>query len=533
MSATLEFSIGGFSHVGRREYNEDRYCVLGGKDNNSVLVLVADGMGGHTGGALAAQTIIDAATAQWSGPDADDPPEQLLTKLVAHCHELVVAAGQNAGLQPRATLAALLVYLEGGVARAISVHVGDSRIMQFSDSALVTQTIDHSLAQLKVLQGRIQQEDVAKDADQNKVLNCIGGDELPEPELVRWDLQQGNRFVVCSDGFWELFSPEEMLSLFTAADNAEGDGDTLPEIIEQRYLSKLEKTSSQDNTTGVLLAQVGAGPRTASSPSLSVPPPAITAPGSIAAGNRRQAIVALAATVLLAALAFVLYPRAANEDAAPATNGTTNQNGSAPDTPSRREPGAGSPPETVPPQSGSPGERGQVADGAALNTVDQEISVTVANDQELIDAVARILRDAGELDANDGLVVLREGDIDGSRVVRLSQEHQGIPVFGGEIVVVQRGDTLTNLSGATGTEITVDTTPALTYEQAVAQAATTSGQTLQAEDDGTLFIFDSAGTFHLAWIGQVVADGALARIVLDADDGAILARFPMRIEGDR
>ena len=80
--------------------------------------------------------------------------------------------------------------------------------MQFSGTGLARRTLDHSIAQLNVLRGVITEEELATHPDQNKLFTQIGGQDAPEAQVERWNLAEGRRFAVCSDGFWEVFSPD-------------------------------------------------------------------------------------------------------------------------------------------------------------------------------------------------------------------------------------------------------------------------------------------------------------------------------------
>ena len=235
----MAMRISQFSHIGQREENQDRCAVFWSDDGNSCLMLVADGLGGHTGGALAAETVVETARACWEGRDPDETADALLRRLTIECHKAVRKAGRDSGLDPHSTLAALL--LENG--QATSVHVGDSRVIQFSRSGFVERTLDHSAAQLLVLDGSITEEEMATHPDQNIVFLQLGGKHAPEPKVTEWDLAKGDRFVLCSDGFWELFGAEEMCDLLVEKDPAEE--------AQRRTEAQLEHLTEHDNITAI------------------------------------------------------------------------------------------------------------------------------------------------------------------------------------------------------------------------------------------------------------------------------------------
>ena len=208
----------GFSHTGQRNENQDRYAILESPDDRSRLLVVADGLGGHTGGLLAAETTVATAEQCWRNRYPEQSPESFLNALVGECHDAVRRAALEQGLDAHSTIVALL--LQDG--QAISVHAGDSRVMQYSETSFVNRTVDHSIAQLLALRGTITDDEIAGHPDQNKLFAQIGGPTAPEPEIRHWDLSEGTRFVLCSDGFWEIFRHGEIVELF-ASDNPEAE----------------------------------------------------------------------------------------------------------------------------------------------------------------------------------------------------------------------------------------------------------------------------------------------------------------------
>ena len=237
-----KIAVHAISHVGQRDDNEDRLAVLGSSDEGSRLFVVADGLGGHKGGALAAQSVVDAAARMWPRRSAD--PKQILHELVVGSHEAVRRSGREQELDCRSTLAALLV----SGTMATSVHVGDSRVMQYSERSFVGRTPDHSVAQLLVSGGELSEEEMPGHPTQARLLSTVGGPRAPKAEVTGWDLTAGNRFVVCSDGFWTIFSHAEVLGLFGTDD---------PEsAIRERLGSKSQDFQDHDNCT-VILIEIG------------------------------------------------------------------------------------------------------------------------------------------------------------------------------------------------------------------------------------------------------------------------------------
>ena len=277
-----------FSHIGQRGENQDRFAVLESPDDGSRLLVVADGLGGHAGGSLAAETVVATAERCWKRRCAGTPesapaiasateseteagsatqaeadseplspnalskqsPEEFLQFLVRECHNAVRGAGWEQGLDPHSTIAALL--LQDG--QAISIHAGDSRVMQYSEKAFVDRTLDHSVAQLHALRGTITDEEIAEHPDQNRLFAQVGGPMATEAEIKHWDLDAGRRFVLCSDGFWEIFQHDEIVELF-ASDDPEAE-------MKGRFQTKLRQLERHDNTTAILAEVIPGRPTT-------------------------------------------------------------------------------------------------------------------------------------------------------------------------------------------------------------------------------------------------------------------------------
>lgn len=207
----LRVEVASHADIGGRAEQQDRVAVFGRTD--SKLLVLADGMGGHTGGALAAQAVVDVAKARfdaWSGDDAG----RLLTLIVDAAHERIKGLGAEHGTCPHSTCVVLLV----SCARAAWVHVGDSRLYRFADDVLVERTIDHSIVELMRLQGRVTEEGMKTHPDQNRLYESLGGARLPEPEENGADVAERDGFLLVSDGVWENTSNEDLEDVYRAVD---------------------------------------------------------------------------------------------------------------------------------------------------------------------------------------------------------------------------------------------------------------------------------------------------------------------------
>jgi serine/threonine protein phosphatase PrpC len=197
----MKFSIFQESRKGARKANQDRigYCY----SRESLLLVVADGMGGHLHGEVASQIAVQFLTETFqreAKPTLNDPFEFLLKNIVNAHHALVDYATVRGLLEtPRTTCVACIV--QDGIAHW--AHVGDSRLYHIRDGRIITQTKDHSRVQMLVDAGRIREEAIAAHPDRNKIFNCLGAMTPPQVDLSRKSvLHQGDTLLLCTDGVW-------------------------------------------------------------------------------------------------------------------------------------------------------------------------------------------------------------------------------------------------------------------------------------------------------------------------------------------
>jgi serine/threonine protein phosphatase PrpC len=195
------------SDIGGRSEQQDCLEVLSSDTGDSHLVVVADGMGGHRDGALAARLVIETARRHFNAGRPFDP-RTFLAKLCLDAHREISRLGAAEARSPGSTCVAL--YLDGP--EAYWAHVGDSRLYHFRKGKLINQTEDHSVAQLMVSQGRLTRSDAAVSALQNQLYMRLGGNERPDPEFGASEVEAEDIFMLCSDGFWSSVEPQEALA---------------------------------------------------------------------------------------------------------------------------------------------------------------------------------------------------------------------------------------------------------------------------------------------------------------------------------
>jgi len=235
------------SALGDRKDNQDRAAVVASDD--AALMLVFDGMGGHSDGARAAETGLKVVMDMFMA--ATQPifdPQGFLYMALSRAHDEVVSIGQDVAVdfRPRATCALCLIQ-EGGTYWA---HIGDSRIYQVRDGSVLTRSRDHSHVEVLIQEGAITEEEAQDHPMRNFVECCIGGDE-PVPDMSithQMALQPGDVLLACSDGLWSGLSDNDMAQI-----GAPGK-DNLAENLKTLSKRALDVNSPySDNTTGTAL----------------------------------------------------------------------------------------------------------------------------------------------------------------------------------------------------------------------------------------------------------------------------------------
>lgn len=201
------------SLVGDREDNQDRVTVAA--TDEAALLIVIDGMGGHSDGSRAADTALKSlleSFRQASLPMFD--PIGFLHLALSRAHDDVakLGNGQSIDTRPRATTAICLVQ-EGA---AFWAHVGDSRVYHIRRGRLVQRTRDHSHVELLLREGKITEEELPNHPMRNFVECCLGGDPaIPEMTLSgRNRLQPGDVLLLCTDGIWANLRDADIAAFF-------------------------------------------------------------------------------------------------------------------------------------------------------------------------------------------------------------------------------------------------------------------------------------------------------------------------------
>ncbi len=211
----MRFTIFQESRKGSRKVNQDRIAYTFSRD--TLLLVVADGMGGHAGGEIAAQIAVRLFIERFqqeAKPILKNPLKFLQDTMLRAHSALGSYANQFSMLEtPRTTCVCCIVQ----AGHAYWGHVGDSRLYLFRQGGLIGATKDHSKVQYLVDQGIIGADEVVAHPDRNKIFSCLGGLVDPVIDLSRrTPLRNGDILVMCTDGLWSVFEQREIATWLTS-----------------------------------------------------------------------------------------------------------------------------------------------------------------------------------------------------------------------------------------------------------------------------------------------------------------------------
>ena len=241
----MNFSIHQASHIGNRKYNQDR--VAHAYNNDALLLVLSDGMGGHLHGGVAASSAVDTFIESFGqytqSPPAD--PQAFLVGTMRRAHERIMnfPHEKNIGF-PGTTCTAALI--QNG--KLYWGHAGDSRLYVFRDSAVLFKTRDDSMVRQWVEWGMISAEEARTHPQRNKITNCLGGSadmfHIEPGEPV--SLQSGDGVLLGSDGLWGPFDDAELADAFSSR--------SVADVLNNLIACALDREEGHsDNVTGLAI----------------------------------------------------------------------------------------------------------------------------------------------------------------------------------------------------------------------------------------------------------------------------------------
>ena len=215
----MRFTIYQESRQGGRPNNEDRttYCY----SRDALLMVIADGMGGHHYGEIAAQIAVQTLADNFrheATPNLADP-FLFLQRGMTNAHHAILdyATRHHLADAPRTTCVACIV--QDNI--AYWAHAGDSRLYLMRGGKVITRTRDHSRIRILIEEGLLSEARAATHPDRNKIYSCLGSPSAPEIEFSRkTPLSHGDILLLCTDGLWGEIPGEEMARVLKGANIA-------------------------------------------------------------------------------------------------------------------------------------------------------------------------------------------------------------------------------------------------------------------------------------------------------------------------
>lgn len=210
-----------------RDQNEDTvYPKSSGESEDEVLVIVADGMGGHVAGEVASRLAVNAAA-------SNDLPAT--DRVAAGNRAIREEVARDPGLEGMGTTMTLLE-IEDDVATI--GHIGDSRAYLLRDGELRQLTEDHTVAAEYMAQGQLSPEEAANHPQRHMLLRTLGLTRFVNVDEVKTDLAPGDRILLCSDGLTEMVNDDRITEIL---------GEGTPDEVVWALVEMANKAGGVDN----------------------------------------------------------------------------------------------------------------------------------------------------------------------------------------------------------------------------------------------------------------------------------------------
>jgi protein phosphatase len=239
----LELAIGGMTHVGRtRRINQDAFDRFDDPERGEILLVVADGLGGHRGGEIASKMAV--GTLGKLVREIEGDPENRLRQAVERANRFIFdAAAKDRTLKGMGTtVVALLLCADG---RAWVAHAGDSRLYRIRDGGFEALTEDHSVVALMVREGLIQPEEARDHPKKNQIMRALGVNDEVDVDVARVEIHPNESYLLCSDGLYGMLPDDDLRRIAEAAPD--------PETAVAWLVDAANQAGGTDNITAMLV----------------------------------------------------------------------------------------------------------------------------------------------------------------------------------------------------------------------------------------------------------------------------------------
>jgi serine/threonine protein phosphatase PrpC len=212
----MKFTVYQESRIGRRQSNQDRLAYCYSRD--ALMLVVADGMGGHLHGEVAAQIAVEYITQAFQRAAKTQVPDAtvFLSRALTNAHHAILDYAFDKFLPeaPRTTIVACVIQDN----TAWWAHAGDSRLYLIREGRIAAQTKDHSRVQMMIDQGLLDAEGAARHPERNRIYSCLGGNHPPQIDFSKpVRLHDDDVLLLCSDGVWGPLTGADLEQAVAAA----------------------------------------------------------------------------------------------------------------------------------------------------------------------------------------------------------------------------------------------------------------------------------------------------------------------------
>ena len=233
------------SKVGGRKVNEDA-CAYWSNDKACCCVL-SDGLGGHYGGDVASKLAVQYVLEYFQKTHICGVQE--ITELLHVADDAIIQAQKKDNKLQHMRATAVILTIETASNLASWGHSGDSRLYCFRRSRIIVQTRDHSISQSMIDAGYLKQEELRISQDRSKLFAALGNMDQFEVDVLpaEFSVQDGDVFLLCSDGLWEYIEESEMEELLGSSTSASA----WLRALEERVLTRGHE--GQDNYSALVV----------------------------------------------------------------------------------------------------------------------------------------------------------------------------------------------------------------------------------------------------------------------------------------
>jgi protein phosphatase len=238
-------SVFGASDVGReRSDNEDYFRIVPEK----CLFIVADGMGGHNAGDIASLNASQMVDTYFSPQliakiqDDDEKIREAIVDSLLNAHREILRMAKGSRNYEGMGCTIVVSFIRGNVLHL--GHVGDARAYVCNNSGIKLLTEDHSFVMELVKKGKMTMEEARLSPLKNRLNQAIGASVNITPDYCLYELEEGDRILLCSDGLWDMLTDEQMLQAVMQ--------DLPPKKICENLIDMANHAGGHDNITAVV-----------------------------------------------------------------------------------------------------------------------------------------------------------------------------------------------------------------------------------------------------------------------------------------